>query len=41
MEDIIRVDLRETWQEMSGFHLAQDYDQWQAIVDMVMKLRVP
>jgi hypothetical protein len=26
---------------MSGFHLAQDYDQWQAIVDMVMKLRVP
>jgi hypothetical protein len=38
----IRVDLREIgWKDVDWIHLAQDRDQWQALVNMVMKLRVP
>jgi hypothetical protein len=36
------VDLREIWREfVEWMHLAQDSDQWQALVNMVMNLRVP
>jgi len=35
------MDLRETGRENVGWiHLAQDRDQWQAIVNTVMILRV-
>jgi hypothetical protein len=34
-EDYIRMDLREI------MHLVQDRDQWRAVVNTVMNLRVP
>jgi hypothetical protein len=38
----IRIDLREiVWDGMDWIDLAQDRDQWRAIVNTVMKLRVP
>jgi hypothetical protein len=41
-EDNIRLDLREIgWEGVGGTHLAQDRDQGQALVNTVMKLRVP
>jgi hypothetical protein len=41
-EDIIRMDLREIqWGGMDGIDLAQDRDQWKALVITVMNLRVP
>jgi hypothetical protein len=40
-EDNITMDLRETgWEIVDWIHLAQDRDQWQAVVNTVMKLRV-
>jgi hypothetical protein len=40
-EDGIRMDLRETgWESVDWIQLAQDRDQCQAIVNMVMNLRV-
>jgi hypothetical protein len=40
-EDGIRMDLRETdWGSVDWIQLAQDKDQWQALVNMVMNLRV-
>jgi hypothetical protein len=40
--DNIRMDLREIgWGGMNWFDLAQDRDQWMALVDMVMNLQVP
>jgi hypothetical protein len=37
-----RMDLRETgWEGVDWIHLAQDRDQWCALVNMVMNLRVP
>jgi hypothetical protein len=40
-EDRIRIDLGETgWRSVEWIHLAQDKDQWQALVNMVMNLRV-
>jgi hypothetical protein len=41
-EDNILMDLREIrWGGMGWIHLAQDRDQWQATVNMVMNLHVP
>jgi hypothetical protein len=41
-DDDIRMDLREVgWEGVDWMHLAQNRDQWWAVVDTVMKLRVP
>jgi hypothetical protein len=41
-EDNIRMDLREVrWEGMDWIHLAQDRDQWWAVVNTAMNLRVP
>jgi hypothetical protein len=38
----IKMDLREIgWDGMDWNHLAQDRDQWRALVNAVMNLRVP
>jgi hypothetical protein len=40
--DNIKIDLRETgWNGMDWIDLAQDRDQWRAVVNTVMNLRVP
>jgi hypothetical protein len=39
--DSIKMDLRETgWDGMDWIDLAQDRDQWMALVNTVMNLRV-
>jgi hypothetical protein len=41
-KDKIKMDLREMgWGGMDWIDLAQDGDQWRALVNMVMNLRVP
>jgi hypothetical protein len=41
-EDNIRMDLREIgWRGMDWIDLAQDRDQWKALVNTAMNLRVP
>jgi hypothetical protein len=41
-EDNIRMDLREIgWGNMDWIGLAQDRDQWRALVNTVMNLQVP
>jgi hypothetical protein len=41
-EDNIRVDLREIrWGDMDWIDLAQDRNQWKALVNMVVNLLVP
>jgi hypothetical protein len=41
-KDNIRMDLRKIgWGGMDWTNLAQDRDQWRAIVDTVMNLQVP
>jgi hypothetical protein len=41
-EDNIKTCLREIgWGGMDWIHLAQDSDQWMALVHTVMNLRVP
>jgi hypothetical protein len=41
-EDNIKMDLREIgWGDMDWIDLTQDRDQWMALVNTVMKLRVP
>jgi hypothetical protein len=41
-EDNIRMDLREIgWGGMDWIDLAQDRDQWRALVNTIMNLRVP
>jgi hypothetical protein len=38
----IKIDLREIgWNGMDWIDLAQDRDQWRALVNTVMNLRVP
>jgi len=40
-EDNMRMDLKETgWEGMDWFHLAQDRDHWQAVINTGMNLRV-
>jgi hypothetical protein len=40
--DNIKMDLREIgWDGIDWIDLAQDRDQWRALVDTVMNLRVP
>jgi hypothetical protein len=39
--DDIKIDLRERgWNGMDWIELAQDKDQWRAVVNTVMNLRV-
>jgi hypothetical protein len=41
-EDNIRMDLREIgWGGMDWIDVAKDRDQWRAVVNTVMNLRVP
>jgi hypothetical protein len=41
-EDIIKMDFREIgWGGIDWIDLAQDRDQWKALVNTVMNLRVP
>jgi hypothetical protein len=41
-EDNIKMDLRELgWDGVDWIELAQDRDQWRALVNTVMNLRVP
>jgi hypothetical protein len=41
-EDNIKMDLRDLeWGSMDWIHLAQDRDQWRALVKTVMNLRFP
>jgi hypothetical protein len=40
--DNIKMDLREIgWDSMDWIELAQDRDQWRALVNTVMNIRVP
>jgi hypothetical protein len=40
--DSIIMDLRKIgWDVMDWINLAQDWDQWRALVNTIMKLRVP
>jgi hypothetical protein len=40
--DNIKIDLREIgWNDMDWIDLTQDRDRWRALVNPVMKLRVP
>jgi hypothetical protein len=40
--DNIKIDLREIgWDGIDWIDLAQDREEWRALVNMVMNLRVP
>jgi hypothetical protein len=39
---VVKIDLREIgWNSMDCIDLAQDKDQWNALVNTVLNLRVP
>jgi hypothetical protein len=41
-EDNIRMDLREIgWEVVDWIDLAQDRDQWRALLNRVMNLQIP
>jgi hypothetical protein len=41
-EDNIKMDLKDTgWGGMDWIHMAQDKDQWRALVNMVVNFQVP
>jgi hypothetical protein len=41
-DDNIGMNLREViWEDVDWMHLAQDSDQWLAVVNTVMNLQVP
>jgi hypothetical protein len=41
-EDNIKIDVREIgWGDMDCIDLARDRDQWRALVNTVMNIRVP
>jgi hypothetical protein len=41
-EDNIRIVCREVgWESMDWTHLAQDRDQWQVFVNMIMNVWIP
>jgi hypothetical protein len=41
-EDNIRMDLREIgWEGVDWMHLAEDSDQWRAVVNTIINVRVP
>jgi hypothetical protein len=40
-EDNIRMDLREIWWEDDWIHVAEDRDQWRALVNTVINRRFP
>jgi hypothetical protein len=40
-EDNIRINLRERgWEGVDWIHLAQDRDQWQALVNTIMNIQI-
>jgi hypothetical protein len=39
--DNIKMDLRDKWDGMDWIDLAQDRDQWWALVNTIMNLQVP
>jgi hypothetical protein len=42
MENIIIMDLRGIgWEGVDWTHMGQDRDQWRAVVNTVLNLRVP
>jgi hypothetical protein len=40
--DNVKIDIKESgWEGVDWIHLAQDRDQWQALVNIVMDLHIP